>query len=283
MNRESKGPRGSSRSEAHSGAPFFEPRWAAAALESADPRAEASLRPEERVRAQGYQEGRPRRDFVAGRILARRLAADLLNEVLPAAAATVCPEDFELTQYCGNCASNAHGPMRLRMPASGWELAISYARTAGWILLGLAPGGHLLGVDLVDLEDQAFAGGPGYQLEDYAFAAQEREILGRLPEPERRMARARAWSLKEAVAKASGGGLAGENGIPVVAGSNVHPLLGLERTRVMELPPGSRDLRETSPSAHQLFANPLSTNQLPDNLHGCLLWVTPVLGGRATG
>ena len=65
---------------------------------------------------------------------------------------------------------------------------------------------------------------------------------------------------KESVAKASGEGLAGEAGIPVVAGANVHRLLRLKRTRVMELLPGSRDMRG---------------NLLPENLMGALLW-----GGR---
>lgn len=238
----------------------FEPRWAAASLSTADLHASVSLRREELARAEGYQDGRPRRDFVAGRILARVLAADLLNGVFRAGTVRVRPEELELTQYCGRCASNAHGPGRILLPGTGQELALSYARAAGWMLLGLAPGGQLLGVDLVDLGDKAFAGEAGHQLEGYAFAHQEREILGRLSESARRMARARAWALKESVAKASGEGLAGEAGIPVVAGANVHRLLRLKRTRVMELLPGSRDMRG---------------NLLPENLMGALLW-----GGR---
>lgn len=234
-----------------------EPRWAAAALGTADLHAGVPLRPEERARADGYQQGRPRHDFVAGRILARVLAADLLNGVLPAGAARMRPEELELTQYCGRCDSKAHGSGRIRLPGTGRELAVSYARAAGWILLGLAPGGDLLGVDLVEITDGAFAGDAGRQLEDYAFALEEREILGRLPEPARRMARARAWALKEAVAKASGEGLAGEGGIPVVAGRKVHRVLGLASTRVRELPAGSRD--------------PLGT-RLPGNLLGTMLW-----------
>lgn len=251
----------------------FEPQWAAAALESADLHAGMPLRTEERARADGYQAGTPRRDFVAGRILARVLAADLVNGVLQAGKdldkdknqkpeagmAQVLPEDLELTQYCGRCAANSHGSTRIRLPGTGWEPVVSYARSGGWLLLGLAPRGHLLGMDLVDLGDQAFTGHAGHQLEDYAFAPEEREILGRLPEPERRLARARLWALKEAVAKASGEGLAGEGGIPVVAGAKTHRMLRLKGTRVTELPPGSRDMRG---------------NLLPENLLGTMLWST---------
>lgn len=217
------------------------PLWATAPLAEATTHPEVRLLPDELARAQGYVPGRPREDFVAGRIMVRVLAAGLLNRAVPTGSRGILPGDLELTQYCPQCASVAHGTPRLRIPGTGEVFSLSYARTAGWLLLGLAPGTHRLGVDLADLEDQAFSLGEGGMLEDYAYAPEERERLELLPEAERQRLRARWWSLKEAVAKASGEGLAGESGIPVVAGENLHPLLQSPGIRIMDLDPEGID------------------------------------------
>ncbi|MFL4474008.1 4'-phosphopantetheinyl transferase family protein [Paeniglutamicibacter sp. MACA_103] len=228
---------------------FPAPWWAAAPLAEAATHADLPLRASELKRAGGYLEGRPREDFVAGRILVRVLAAGLLNRALPPRR-RILPGELELTQYCPQCASTAHGTPSLGLPGAGDSFTLSYARTAGWLLLGLAPGTDRLGVDLADLDDRAFAPGDGGMLEDYAYAPEERAQLELLPEPERQRLRARWWALKEAVAKAGGEGLAGEGGIPAVAGKNRHPLLGSPGIRVLDLEPESIDSLGTMLPAH---------------------------------
>lgn len=245
------------------GAVLTAPSWVTAPLAEAVTHTELRLQPTELDRAAGYLEGRPRDEFVAGRILAKVLAANLLNRAMPSGRG-ILPGELELTQYCPQCASVAHGTPRLRIPRTGQLFSVSYARTACWLLLGLAPGNDRLGVDLADLDDKAFSLGDGGMLEDYAYSPEERERLELLPEPERQQLRARWWALKEAVAKASGEGLAGEAGIPVVAGENPHPLLRSRGIRVLDLDPESVDSLGSA---------------LPPHLVGSVVWVP----GTGTG
>lgn len=235
------------------------PWWAAAPLADAAAHPEVGPNPAELARAGGYVAGRPRNDFVAGRVLVRVLAADVLNRAMPQGPEMlpVLPGELELTQCCPQCASTSHGNPKLELPGRGQAFALSYARTSGWLLLALAPGNDLLGVDLADCGDPAFAAGDGELLEDYAFAPAERRHLECLAAPERRNLRARWWALKEAVAKASGDGLAGEGGIPVVAGKNRHPLLADQGTQAIELDSGTPDTRG---------------RVLPSTLLGSIVW-----------
>ncbi|GAA1498543.1 4'-phosphopantetheinyl transferase family protein [Paeniglutamicibacter kerguelensis] len=242
--------------------PGFEPGlpalwWAAAPLADAAAHAEVVLRPTELTRAAGYLPGHPRDDFVAGRVLARVLAAELLNRATPLTR-DLRPDELELTQFCARCASVAHGTPRLRAPKNDLFFSLSYARTAGWLLLGLAPANRRIGVDLADLDDPVFASTDGDSLfEDYAYAPGERKELDLLPEAQRQFRRAQWWALKEAVAKAAGEGIAGEGGIPVVVGPNRHLLLRSPGTRAMDLEPGTPDTLG---------------NVLPDNLVGSIVW-----------
>jgi phosphopantetheinyl transferase len=240
------------------------PWWATAPLAKAATHTDLRLHPTELDRAAGYVDGRPRDDFVAGRILARVLAADLLNRATTPGR-RILPGELELTQYCPQCTSVAHGTPRLRIPRTGQVFSLSYARTAGWLLVGLAPGGDLLGVDLADLDDKAFSPADGGMLEDYAYSTEERAHLELLPEPQRQQLRARWWALKEAVAKASGEGLAGEAGIPVVMGQKRHRLLHSPGTRVLELDPESID------SLGALF---------PSHLVGSVVWAPSAGAGN---
>lgn len=225
------------------------PWWAAAPLAEAAIHAGVRLGPAELARAAGYLPGRPREDFVAGRIMARVLAAKLLDRATPPGSA-VLPGELELTQHCPHCGSGAHGTPRLQVPGTGQDFSLSYARTAGWLLLGLARGTERLGVDLADLDDQAFSPEDGGMLEDYAYSREERERLEMLPHPDRQQLRARWWALKEAVAKAGGEGLAGAAGIPAVAGRNRHPLLDSPGIRVLDVEPESIDSLGTMLPAH---------------------------------
>lgn len=236
------------------------PWWAAAPLADAASHPGVGLNPAELARAGGYLAGAPRADFVAGRVLARVLAAELLNRATAPdrEAPRVRAGELELTQHCPQCASGTHGSPSLRLPGRGHAFSVSYARTAGWLLLALAPGNGRLGVDLADSGDPAFASAEGERLEDYAYAPAERRHLASLEEPGRQRLRASWWALKEAVAKASGEGLAGEGGIPVVAGENRHRLLRAAGTEAIELDSRTPDtLGDT----------------LPGSLLGHIVWV----------
>lgn len=152
----------------------------------------------------------------------------------------------------------AHGAPALNLPHGLGSFALSYARTGGWLLLGLAPGNGRLGIDMAEPADPAFAPGAGDLLEDYAYAPVERELLAAMNPERRRDTRARWWALKEAVAKAGGEGLTGDLGIPVVAGPQPHELLREPGTAVIELSPGALDG----------LGNPL-----PGHLRGAVVWV----------
>ena len=236
---------------------FSAPWWAAAPLADAAAHPGVALGPAELARAAGYLPGRPRDDFVAGRILARALAAELLNGAMPPAR-EVRPEELELAQHCPKCGSSRHGTPRLGAPKTGQLFSLSYARTAGWLLLGLAPSDFRIGVDLADLGDPVFATTDGEgDFEDYAYAPGERRELEVLPAAQRGIRRAQWWALKEAVAKAAGEGIAGTGGIPVVVGPNRHPLLRSPGTHARDLAPGTPDTLG---------------NKLPGNLVGSIVW-----------
>ncbi|MFF5794165.1 4'-phosphopantetheinyl transferase family protein [Paeniglutamicibacter sp. NPDC012692] len=233
------------------------PWWAVAPLADASRHPDIRLAPPEIERAGGYLPGRPREDFVAGRILVRALAAELLGRAMPPARG-FRPDELELTQCCPKCASSRHGIPRLRAPRNGQSFSLSYARTAGWLLLGLAPANWRIGVDLADLNDPAFAPGDGdSEFEDFVFAPGELAELDALPADRRQHRRAQWWALKEAVAKAAGEGIAGAGGIPVVAGPKRHLLLRSPGTRAMDLGPGTPDTLG---------------NVLPGNLVGSVVW-----------
>ena len=215
------------------------PRWAAAPLAEAARHPEVRLSAGELERAGGYLPGRPREDFTAGRILVRVLAAGLLGS---AGDGAVRPGELGLSQYCPACASSRHGVPRIVVPGAGLSFPVSYARTAGWMLLGMAPATWCIGVDLADLDDPVFAPDPGDGAFDaYAYAPGEIAQLAALQGPERRIRRARWWALKEAVAKAAGEGIAGSGGIPVVDGPARHLLLRSPGTGCLQLEAGAAD------------------------------------------
>ncbi|MGL3807986.1 4'-phosphopantetheinyl transferase family protein [Paeniglutamicibacter sp. R2-26] len=236
-------------------APADWPRWAAAPLAEAARHPEVRLSDGEVERAGGYRAGRPREDFTAGRVLARVLAAGLLGRT---GESPVHPGELVLAQHCPACASSLHGVPRIVVPRSGLSFAVSYARTAGWMLLGLAPATWRIGVDLVDLGDPVFAPEPvDGAFDAYAYAPGEVAQLAALPGPERRIRRARWWALKEAVAKAAGEGIAGSGGIPVVDGPARHLLLRSPGTGCAELGPGMADRLG---------------HMLPEHLVGSIVW-----------
>lgn len=235
-----------------------QPWWAVAALESAARYPGIRLDPAESERAVAYAHGRPRDDFVAGRMLARVLAAELLNRAWP--GEPTGPGALDLAQHCPHCGADGHGTPLLRVPGRGQTFRLSYARASGWLLLALAPGNTRIGADLADLSDPAFAStGGGRLLEDYAYGPAERKVLARLDLD----SRLRRQTLKEAVAKADGEGLAGAGGIPVVIGRKRHALLAMPKTRMLGIGPGERDSLGTA---------------LPARLVGSIVWVPPPAG-----
>ncbi|GAA1498538.1 4'-phosphopantetheinyl transferase family protein [Paeniglutamicibacter kerguelensis] len=239
-----------------------QPWWAVAALESAARYPGIRLDPAESERAVAYAHGRPRDDFVAGRMLARVLAAELLNRAWP--GEPTGPGALDLAQHCPHCGADGHGTPLLRVPGRGQTFRLSYARASGWLLLALAPGNTRIGADLADLSDPAFAStGGGRLLEDYAYGPAERKVLARLDPDSRLRRQAEWWTLKEAVAKADGEGLAGAGGIPVVIGRKRHALLAMPKTRMLGIGPGERDSLGTA---------------LPARLVGSIVWVPPPAG-----
>lgn len=248
------------RSEKHSAVglitPGTEPCWSAARLSDAALYPEVLLNSIEQQRARGYHEGTPRQNFSNGRILVKVLAAEMLNRDREASM-KLSPADLTIEQLCPGCASTRHGNPRLRLPDRGGSLTLSYARTGGWLVVAVSRAEQLLGIDVADAADPAFAPGSGELLDDYAFSPRERALLQRMNQPQRIHQRASWWSLKEAVAKASGVGLAGEDGIPIVEGDGKHVLLSSPGTRILAL-----DSHTPDSLGHLL----------PDTLVGTLLW-----------
>jgi phosphopantetheinyl transferase len=248
------------RSEKHSAVgsitPGTEPCWSVGRLSDAALYPEFLLNNIEQQRARGFHEGTPRQNFSNGRILVKVLAAEMLNRDREHSA-KLSAADLTIEQLCPGCASTLHGNPRLRLPGRGRNLALSYARTGGWLVVAVSRAEQLLGIDVADAADPAFAPGSGELLDDYAFSPQERSHLQRLNQPQRIHQRANWWSLKEAVAKASGVGLVGEGGIPIVEGDGKHVLLSTPGTRTLTLDSRTPD----SFGRH-----------LPDTLIGTLLW-----------
>lgn len=181
------------------------------------------LGPAELERAAAQAPG-PRATFVAGRLALRMFAADLLD--VPASDLTThfsCPR-------CGSGPGLSHGRPGYSLGGKPVPLALSLARSSGWILLGAVvepPAGLTLGVDLEDPARLDFGG-----FDFVALTAAERAVVSVLSGPALLQERARLWARKEAWLKMTGRGL------------NTPPdtLDVLDRAGIRDLPAGGAGL-----------------------------------------
>jgi 4'-phosphopantetheinyl transferase len=169
------------------------------------------LSPEETARAERFSHRESRRQFIAGRALLRSMLAHYAGGD---------PRDFQF-RY------NRYGKPALRAPA-GLTIEFSLSHARGLVACALS-WRHAVGID-VERE------GPIAALLSLArrlFAAEEAAALAGLPPQERPAAFLRLWTLKEALLKARGVGLAGrladvsfslgEDGPPTISFTGPNP------------------------------------------------------------
>ncbi|MHA7305800.1 4'-phosphopantetheinyl transferase family protein [Arthrobacter sp. TMN-49] len=148
-------------------------------------------------RAATFTAAATRRDFMAGRVVQRLMAAELLG---------AAPQELLAAYSCPDCGPNpvrSHGRPRYWLRGGPAALSISFSRSRGWALAAMVPvAGLPLGVDLQDVAQLGFAG-----FDDVALSPAEKLRLPGLAPGARNAWRAAAWARKEALAKHSGLGL----------------------------------------------------------------------------
>ncbi|MCO1339954.1 hypothetical protein BJH93_13815 [Kocuria polaris] len=163
---------------------------------------ESWLTPAERERAAAYDDGVPRRRFLAGRLGVRfAVAAHLgVREVMSD------PGRVVLSGQCPKCGSAAHGRPEAAVGGEKLALSLSYSRgdvpggaagESGWLLVGTGPAESELGVDVCAPIDEWIG----------IFDARQEQTLRLLPEKLRAREAARRWAVIEARGKASGHGI----------------------------------------------------------------------------
>ena len=234
--------------------PQSEPLWSVLPLSDARHYPNLELEANEKLRATNYAEGTAREEHLAGRILLKHVAARLLEFAgIPGAE----DHHVSISRYCPGCAASDHGIPSLHIP-DRQPIPVSYSRCAGHLLVALHPVAGLLGADLADHSRRVFHEHPRESdFANYAFSPAERRGLGRLTRQKRAIRGAQWWALKEAIAKATGEGLAGEDGIAVVAGRRRHRLLKDAQTKTLWCMPGHTDSLG---------------NLMPSGLLGAVLW-----------
>lgn len=161
------------------------------------------LDPAEHFRAASIVNAATRQDFIAGRVVQRLMAAQLL-EVDPRAlvAAYNCPD-------CSASPLSSHGRPGYQLGGVPAAVSISFSRSHGWALAAMIPtamiptAGISLGIDVQYIPAVTFAG-----YDDVALSNAEKKFsLAQLEPPKRDQWRARTWARKEALAKLTGLGL----------------------------------------------------------------------------
>jgi 4'-phosphopantetheinyl transferase len=166
-------------------------------LAAVDQRMVTLLDPAETARAATIADVTTHRDFIAGRVAQRLMAAELLD---------AAPEDLTSAYSCPDCGANpvpSHGRPGYLLRGVPAALSISFSRSHGWALAAMVRAAKVpLGVDLQNVAQVAFDG-----FDDVALSSTEKSHLARLTAEKRDAWRAAAWARKEALAKYSGLGL----------------------------------------------------------------------------
>lgn len=150
------------------------------------PGSEAWLSEEERARAARYRRPADRKGYLATRALVRGILARALSRP---------PGTLRFRE-------SSHGRPSLE-PEVADGLAFNASRTPLWVVL-VVTRGMACGIDVENVHRRADVDGIAR-----AFAPAERALLDGTPVPERRRTFFRLWTLKEAILKARGTGLAG--------------------------------------------------------------------------
>lgn len=157
----------------------------------------AFLDPAEQARAAAILDAPTRRDFIAGRVAQRFMAAELLD---------VAPQDLASAYSCPECGPSpvpSHGRPGYSVHGEPAALSISFSRSQGWALAAMVQlAGLPLGVDLEHLALVDFSGFDGV-----ALGPAEKSHLSRVAPAGRDAWRAAVWARKEALVKLSGLGL----------------------------------------------------------------------------
>ncbi|PYI37368.1 4-phosphopantetheinyl transferase [Arthrobacter psychrolactophilus] len=156
-----------------------------------------ALESAEHERAATLLDAVTRRDFLAGRITQRLMAAELLS---------VPPQELRIAYHCPDCGLNpvpSHGRPGYQLHGLHSSLTISLSRSHGWGVAAMVPGaGQALGIDVQKISQVSFAG-----FDDVALSPTERKRLALIAPGAQNDWRATAWARKEALAKHSGLGL----------------------------------------------------------------------------
>lgn len=157
------------------------------------------------------------------------------------------PGTFEVAHHCPSCGSAEHGApvlqySRLARRRHGPDTvdpdrplpAVSFSRSRGWLATAWldaasAADGWRIGVDIEDLGSSAFT--TAEDLGNVGYSEAEAAAIETLPAPDRPWARARLWSVKEAIVKARGTGFQADPAqvslvLPAGAASTEDPGLG---------------------------------------------------------
>lgn len=159
------------------------------------------------ARARRFHREVDRRRFLAGRVIARTLVADLLQVPEATVTATAsCPDP-----NCRYGNDGGHGEPRYFQNGQPAPLHVSFSRCGDWLAAAAAgirrgdgPGVDRIGVDLDNAAAPAFAGS---DVEDVMAADAERSAIAAVAAAGRPRLRAQLWVRKEAALKAGGQGL----------------------------------------------------------------------------
>ncbi|ALO67526.1 hypothetical protein AS189_14810 [Arthrobacter alpinus] len=191
----------------------------------------------EHARAAAIENHTTRRDFLAGRVVQRLMAAELI-------AAT--PQDLVAAYACPACGPNpvpSHGRPGYALRGKPAALSMSFSRSNGWgVAAMVTAAGVPLGVDVQHIAQVGFAG-----FDDVALSPTEKSALTMLAPEERDRWRAAVWARKEALAKFTGQGLRTDPAlIPAFPHAGVGQGVGAGNiaAHVWELPPGELALPE---------------------------------------